>query len=349
MAIREVRPHTPRAPLRLRTSLDFEELHARYFADVASYIARRIGDRDLAEELAQETFLRAYRARDRFDPERPFWPWLQQIAQNLVRNALRDEGRRRAPLRSLGEALMQPDGDRLADPEAAYEIRERGAVMRSALGDLSPRSRRVLLQRCDDASYEQIAETEGLSNDAVKSLLQRTRKNLRVALSRWEGDLALVFWPLRRLTARLRRAGGSISMLTQGMSADSFAPLVASGVAIIVLSGAMVLGTGVRPQRANSETRRPSAASVTTGLLGGRHGPSSARSVIRADGKVVRSPDAPVSASAGVEKERGSRRVRLRQDDSANGGGKTVVWVQVPCDPSPQMCATVDAAVTITR
>jgi RNA polymerase sigma-70 factor, ECF subfamily len=343
MALREVRNYERRASRPLYAATEFDTLYARYFSDVLTFIGRRVADRDLAAELAQETFLRAFGARTRFDPSRPVWPWLQQIAQNLIRNALRDEHRRRTPLRSLGGAEMLVDSDRLTDPEASYENTERVAGIRTALEELSPRSRRVLLRRCDEAaSYDEIAAAEGLTNDAVKSVLKRARRTFRVAFARWEGDLAIVLWPGRRLMGRLKRAGAQLSIFMGGAPADSLAQLIASGVAVAVMSGAFIVGGGVSPERAFSDARSsPHTLRVS---------PSSPKAVPSAASErrtVTATPvSAPVDVSVSTKRTDHRREFRVDQRDDVDGGGRTEIGVQLPCRSTAALCVAADAVLS---
>ncbi|MEX2394828.1 MAG: sigma-70 family RNA polymerase sigma factor [Actinomycetota bacterium] len=186
----------------------FEELHRTFFHDVRRFIERRVRDRQLAEDLAQETFLRAYRARASLDPSRPPWPWLQAIARNLVINTLRDGGRRPQmanEVRGHHHRLSAPHPE--THPDAWFADAERREAIEDSLAQLSARERRVLLLRCRyDLSYQQIAKTEDLTIDALKSLLKRARLRFRVAYAKLNDEVeALVLFPLLRgrCTSRL--------------------------------------------------------------------------------------------------------------------------------------------------
>src|SRR5215831_19940684 len=89
----------------------FDELVARYWSRVFGHLYRRLGDRQEAEDLTQDVFLRLYRYRLRYRPRAKFITWLFFITQNVARNAVRS--RRRHPCRCM-EALTGPtDGDRV--------------------------------------------------------------------------------------------------------------------------------------------------------------------------------------------------------------------------------------------
>src|SRR5207249_4747461 len=102
----------PEVALMLRVQEDepgaFEEMIQRYWTRIFGHFFRRLGDRQEAEDLAQDVFLRLYRYRKRYQPRAKFATWLFHITQNVVRNAIRS--RRRHPCVRLG-TLMGDDGD----------------------------------------------------------------------------------------------------------------------------------------------------------------------------------------------------------------------------------------------
>lgn len=135
---------------------------------------RMLGDAHLAEDAAQETFLRAFRSRGSFDPARSVRTWLLSIAAHHCIDALR----RRARLAWL------PLGDRpLAEPgpgpEAALLQSETEAELRRLLGRLKPDERAaIVLRYWHDLSIEEIAKVTGASPDAVRTRLYRARRRL---------------------------------------------------------------------------------------------------------------------------------------------------------------------------
>nr|WP_323379655.1 sigma-70 family RNA polymerase sigma factor [Stieleria sedimenti] len=172
----------------------FEELLRKYQPRLVR-LMRTIGPKpDLAEDLAQETFMRVFRARHSYEPGAKFSTWLFTIAANVARNAMRSQGRRQevneidAPVTSDGSqavgilAATALDASSLM-PGRLVEGSERGAIVRQAVEALGERQRTALmLSRFENLSYAEIAETMGLTTKAVKSLLSRARVNLREIL-----------------------------------------------------------------------------------------------------------------------------------------------------------------------
>jgi RNA polymerase sigma-70 factor (ECF subfamily) len=147
---------------------DADRLFRDYHVPLVRYLTRRLGDRDWAEEVAQETFLRALRQRD-LSNERA---WLFTVATNLVRDAARQESRRRRHL----ELLRAEEAGRMADsPETAMERAEERAQARRALAE---RDREALLMREEGLNYEEIAEALGLAVGSVGTTLARARRRL---------------------------------------------------------------------------------------------------------------------------------------------------------------------------
>ena len=188
----------PDVRLMLRVKEDdagaFEELVRKYHPRLVR-LMRTIGPRpDLAEDLAQDTFLRVFRARERYQAGAKFSTWLFTIAANVARNANRTLRRRRevseidapqSPDQSGGPGVLATtalDASGLM-PTRQVEGVERAEVVRQAVQLLGERQRTALmLARFENMSYAEIAETMDLSTKAVKSLLSRARVNLRVIL-----------------------------------------------------------------------------------------------------------------------------------------------------------------------
>ena len=169
----------------------FEELVLRYQSRLITVLQNLVRDRDRAEELAQDVFLRVYRARKSYLPDAKFSTWLFTIAHNVGSNAIRTMSRRREVNVALvdgGEAGVKPLDDLAAAPSGLMPARqldkaELTEVVRAAVDSLNERQRMaILLAKFEHMSYADIAVTMGLSIKAVKSLLSRARENLRVIL-----------------------------------------------------------------------------------------------------------------------------------------------------------------------
>jgi len=167
----------------------FAQLVQHYWPRVFGRFCRVLGDRQEAEDLTQEVFLRVYRHRRRYQPRARFATWLFHITQNLTRNALRTRRRRRRY--SFGDNLIAQTAT-LADgglqsredvPSSHMERAELGKVVRQALATLGRRQRTALeLQQFRDWSYAEIAAEMQMTPKAAKSLLYRARNMLRLTL-----------------------------------------------------------------------------------------------------------------------------------------------------------------------
>lgn len=169
----------------------FEELMLRYQSRLVTVLEHLVGSRDQAEDLAQEVFLRVYRARKRYEPGAKFSTWLFTIANNVASNALRSKSRRReinlvgrasGPMGAnpLAQMLQAASGQMPARQLDKAEMRE---IVKVALETLNERQRMaVLLNKFEGLGYADIAVAMNLSPKAVKSLLSRARVSLREVL-----------------------------------------------------------------------------------------------------------------------------------------------------------------------
>jgi RNA polymerase sigma-70 factor (ECF subfamily) len=168
----------------------FEELVEKYQHRLVAVLHHLVGDAAEAEDIAQEVFLRVYRARKKYRARAKFSTWLFTIANNLAANARRS--RQRKPevplnLRDSGPLGPRPAEQLVRDPGTAPSQRlqqqEMAELVRRAVEGLNERQRvAVVLHKFEDMSYAEIAGVMGLTTKAVKSLLNRARVNLRVAL-----------------------------------------------------------------------------------------------------------------------------------------------------------------------
>lgn len=166
----------------------FEELVLRYQDRLVTVLEHLVGSRDQAEDLAQEVFLRVYRARRSYVPGAKFCTWLFTIANHVASNALRSRSRRREVSLESGESgpmginplarLVAASSGQM--PARQLDKAEMRDIVRAALESLNDRQRMaVLLSKFEEMSYADIAEAMEVSPQAVKSLLSRARMNLR--------------------------------------------------------------------------------------------------------------------------------------------------------------------------
>jgi RNA polymerase sigma-70 factor, ECF subfamily len=174
--------------LRVRAgdAASFETLLRRYRLPLVSYFHRMVRDQALAEDLAQEAFLRIYKVRERYQPEARFATWLYRIATNLALNAIRDR-KDEVP----EPASEDPDGgpalERFVDPQPTAEQQllegDRQRLIRQAVESLPGNQRAaVILHKYQEVDYRQIAQILSVSESAVKSLLFRAYETLRLRL-----------------------------------------------------------------------------------------------------------------------------------------------------------------------
>ena len=168
----------------------FANLLHRHRDPVVNYLYRMVQNAAIAEELAQDVFLRVYRARANYEPSAKFTTWLYCIATNVALNHLRDGRmvRRMAPLddpeSDVGRGLAAPE----PNVEQRMVARSGGWEVRQAVMALPAKQRAaVILHKYQELDYRQIAASLGCSESAVKSLLFRAYESLRVRLSHLAG------------------------------------------------------------------------------------------------------------------------------------------------------------------
>lgn len=162
----------------------YRRLLERYQRPVYSLALRMLRQAEDAEDVTQETFVRVFRALDRYDPNRPFSTWLFTIAARLCVDTIR---RRRMKMMSLVRTEAGSDEERTIDledpgprPEDEAERREGEARVQSLIDELPPHYRIVVvLRHQQDLSYEEIAEALGLPLGTVKARIHRARALLK--------------------------------------------------------------------------------------------------------------------------------------------------------------------------
>jgi RNA polymerase sigma-70 factor (ECF subfamily) len=183
------RPLDPDAQLMLRLQRGDEaalrQLLERNGRRVLNLAYRYLGDVAKAEDVVQETFLRIYKARDRYRPDAPFHAYMLRIATNLCLSQLRKK--RSVSLDQPHDAEGRPreleDAD-AAEPGTGLETRELHQRVRAAVQQLPERQRMaIVLNKFEGLDYQGVAEQLGLSVPATKSLLHRARMALKEVLA----------------------------------------------------------------------------------------------------------------------------------------------------------------------
>ena len=169
----------------------FRELVRRYERPVFSLIFRMVRDRETAEDLAQDTFIKVLNNIDRYRPEFKLSSWLFKIANNVTIDHLRRRQLATVSLDGSPHAQTAPEAQATSlDVESrgesaleAMESRELGSAIERAIGQLRPEYRScILLRHVEGRSYEEIAATLDLPLGTVKTYIHRARHELREAL-----------------------------------------------------------------------------------------------------------------------------------------------------------------------
>ena len=171
----------------------FETLMLKYQDRLIGFFFHLVRDRTLAEDMAQEVFLRVYRSRARYTAKARFSTWLFRIAHNLASNQRRGLARRKEVPpsgSSASDSSIRSDDEILAEksalmPTRLIDSRETRDIVRDAIESLSERQKTaVLLHKFEGMSYQDIGEIMDLNVVAVKSLLSRARGRLKEVLER---------------------------------------------------------------------------------------------------------------------------------------------------------------------
>lgn len=167
--------------------VSFGLLLDKHRSSVIHFLFRMVQDQAIAEELAQEAFLRVYRSRSTYEPTAKFTTWLFRIATHLALNALRDTRNQRTEARLDGESGDEPArqvSDLRPSVEQAMVREARLQEIREAVARLPEKQRAaVLMHKYEEMEYAQIAKILNCSESAVKSLLFRAYETLRARLA----------------------------------------------------------------------------------------------------------------------------------------------------------------------
>lgn len=166
----------------------YRELVRRYERPIFSLVYRMVRDRELAEDLTQETFIKALNALDSYRPEYKFSSWIFKIANNASIDQLRRrqvdtlslDGSPNAETQEAVEATALQVGSKGESPLDELEAREVGKTIEEAIGKLRPEYRScILLRHVEGLAYEEIAESLDLPLGTVKTYIHRARNELR--------------------------------------------------------------------------------------------------------------------------------------------------------------------------
>jgi RNA polymerase sigma-70 factor (ECF subfamily) len=170
----------------------YRELLGRYQRPVFSLIYRMVRDRELAEDLAQETFVKVFNHIDKYNPKFKFSSWIFKIGSNLAIDTLR---KRELPTVSLDGSRHATTDDEMAatritvasddeNPEELLLARELGSQIEEAIGRLRPDYRTaILLRHVEGRAYEEIAEIMDIPLGTVKTYIHRARNELKDSLA----------------------------------------------------------------------------------------------------------------------------------------------------------------------
>jgi RNA polymerase sigma-70 factor, ECF subfamily len=162
----------------------FQELVERYQTRLLNFVYRTIGDREKAEDLVQEVFIRVYRHLHRFDRSKKFSTWIYTIASNLAKNELRNRSRNPLVLFQAIRKNWQDDDrpiqfeDANSRPDDMYRKRHLRQLVEDSVAQLPEHHRQVfVLRELEGKSYEEIAEITECNLGTVKSRLNRARNS----------------------------------------------------------------------------------------------------------------------------------------------------------------------------
>ena len=170
----------------------YRELIRRYERPIFALLFRMVRDRELAEDLAQETFIKALNAIESYRPEFKFSSWIFKIANNAAIDHLRRreldtlslDGSPHAETPEAMQATALQIGARQESPLDTVEAKELGGAIEAAIGRLRPEYRScILLRHVEGRAYEEIAEILDLPLGTVKTYIHRARNELRLALA----------------------------------------------------------------------------------------------------------------------------------------------------------------------
>jgi RNA polymerase sigma-70 factor (ECF subfamily) len=264
----------------------FARLYARHRPRLVRRVVRVVGDRALAEDVVQDTFLRAHAHIGRFDRSRELLPWLSTIALRIALDERRERDRVRVG--------VEPPEPRATDDDtfkAVAEGQRRREVAR-ALATLPDRQRRALvLHVVDGKRYTEIAEAEGTSVASVESLIFRARSRLREACA--GGNLpALILWPFTLVRRAASRAADAGAAFGSGIVADGGHAAAGAALAVALAVGGPLAGDRARPFAGGARVKPPLVVTHVSRPETRRAAPAAAPAAPPAPARVAARPEA---------------------------------------------------------
>ena len=167
----------------MATNAAFEILYREYYVRVFGLCRRLLNSSELAEDAAQEAFMRAYRSFRKYNPEQPFWQWIAAIANNHCVDLLRRQNRTDALFGDEAAEIEQLAADHSTALSDLISVEEANTV-NAAVARLSAKYRvPLILAYFNQFSYDQIAEQLEISRNHVGVLLLRAKQRLRAELT----------------------------------------------------------------------------------------------------------------------------------------------------------------------
>lgn len=170
----------------------YRELLGRYERPVFSLVYRMVRDRELAEDIAQETFVKVFNRIDSYNPKYKFSSWIFKIASNLAIDTMRKKSLPTVSLDGSPNARTDDEVERTRiavastdeGPDELLEAKELGEEIEEAIGELRPEYRTaVILRHVEGRPYEEIAEIMEVPLGTVKTYIHRARGELRESLA----------------------------------------------------------------------------------------------------------------------------------------------------------------------
>ena len=167
----------------------FKILYQRYYQTIVNFLYQNIRDPEMAEELAQETFLKAYKGLDVFKGKSSFKNWLYTIARNKFVDYLRKKQRnpRHAPIDELSKnEIIDISDEEIINPETDFLNKEQLAVVNELIDKLNEEEKTAISLVSERFSYKKISKILGSSTGRVGSLISEARKKLAKGLKKYE-------------------------------------------------------------------------------------------------------------------------------------------------------------------